>query len=71
MARAHSVWVVMGMAAPIAGFTVKHELVDWLRERMQQWPLRPPVFIYRLADGGGDGPVCTTKVWTDREFLDK
>ena len=50
MARAHNVYVVMRQSLPIAGFTVKHEMVAWLERRAKKRPLRTPVRIYRLGD---------------------
>ena len=56
MARSHSVYVVVGLAscAPgseeiLAGFTVKHELVAWLKANN-----RTPsdTSLYTMRDGG-------------------
>lgn len=42
MARSHSIWVVVGttdeMALPLACFTVKHELITWLKRRLDVFP---------------------------------
>lgn len=49
MARSHAVWVVVGIASsrPVATFTVKHELVTWMKDRIQ-----PRLFRYfRHVDG--------------------
>lgn len=59
MARSRHVYVVMGaVEVPIAGFTVKHELVAWIK-RKEHAPDSPLRFmrVFRLDDGGYPGRV--------------
>lgn len=53
MARSTYVYVVIDVLSPVAGFTVKRELVAWLR----RYPHRHHLMtVWRLPDGGpGDG----------------
>jgi len=53
MARASAVWVVLdgGRGAPVAGFTVKHELVLWLSRRASLEDLE----VWRCDDGPWQG----------------
>lgn len=52
MARSMYVYVVMYGLSPVAGFTVKHELVRWLKH-----PHRKPEWyrVVRMRDGAGAG----------------
>lgn len=50
MSRAYAIWVVTQDAEPIAGFTVKHEMITWLRRRSDVAEL----LIYRVPDGFPD-----------------
>ena len=58
MARSYSVWVVMGLHAPIATFTVKHELETWLERLVTASKTNT---VYRFRDGGSVG--CETFVY--------
>lgn len=53
MARSSYVYVVSDGLGPLAGFTVKHELVTWLRRNQ-----RPTLtlLVHRLVDGR-DGAI--------------
>lgn len=55
MARSNCVYVVMDEDLPVAGFTVKHELVSWVRRYGYE-----PLTIWRLKDNPdplyGDSP---------------
>jgi hypothetical protein len=54
MARSSYVYVVMNGDIPVAGFTVKHELVTWLGRNPGDY------VIYRLGDKGSRPPVIMT-----------
>jgi hypothetical protein len=55
MARAVYLYVVMGLhPLPIAVFTVKHEMVTWLKRQS-----RGPVRVYRYKDGAYGEEVIT------------
>ena len=59
MARSRHIYVVMGaVKVPIAAFTVKHELVAWIK-RKEHAPDSPLRFmhVFRLDDGGYPGHV--------------
>lgn len=56
MARSSYIYTVIPFAghAPAAAFTVKHELVTWIK---RYFPAKPgkferPIRVYRLPDGG-------------------
>lgn len=73
MARAHNVYVIQEIlapnGAPLAAFTVKYEAQGFLERRAKAAPIRQPVFVYRLRDGGREPEkVC---VFTEKEFMDK
>lgn len=52
MARSTCVYVVMGSDGnPIAGFTVKHELVTWLGRRQDEEFLVTSGLVWRCGDG--------------------
>lgn len=61
MARADYVWIVRdSLGDLLAAFTVKHELVTWLRRRTTGWEhtqLRESWTIDRMRDGGLGEPV--------------
>lgn len=46
MARSTYVYIVISDDKPVAGFTVKHEMVTWLLNNQGKYT------IYRLSDGG-------------------
>ena len=52
MARAKTVWVVLGSFddGPVSVFTVKHELVAWLKAH----PAWPSLHVKVFPDGGGE-----------------
>lgn len=56
MARSTYVYVVMSLFEPIAGFTVRHELVTWLHQRNRSYGYTTIAFrdlrVVRLPDGG-------------------
>lgn len=49
IARAYTIWIVnkKGLVGPAAAFTVKHELISWLKKREDAHRLS----IYALRDG--------------------
>jgi hypothetical protein len=49
MARAHTVWIVIKNKTPVCAFTVKHELISWLKENRKGWNLWE---VWKLPDGG-------------------
>jgi hypothetical protein len=49
MARAHSIWVVVEGGVPRAAFTVKHELMAWLRR--YSFETRMDWRYYKIRDG--------------------
>jgi hypothetical protein len=51
MARSSYVYIVTNANLVVAGFTVKHELVSWLRTRSYT----PTQHIFRMQDGGKGG----------------
>jgi hypothetical protein len=69
MARADYVWVVTDAThAPIAAFTVKHELIGWLKRRTVGWTdLAESWEITRLRDGGN--AVAPVRIGTAAELL--
>lgn len=55
MARSETIWLVQLMGEtvlPIAAFTVKHELITWLKRHREGWP---KYVIFRMADNPGTG----------------
>jgi hypothetical protein len=50
MARSTYVYVVLRGGEPVAGFTVKHELLTWLEHHHGNH------VVYRLGDGGAGRP---------------
>lgn len=64
MARSTCVYVVVGSDdVPIAGFTVKHELITWLGRRQDEEYLVTNGRVWRCGDGlrQGEPRVMTTK----------
>lgn len=63
MARAHSIWVPLGHSgSPLAAFTVKHEMVEWLITNYGRVQT-----VYRLNDGDHNDAY----VFLPREFFPK
>lgn len=61
MARAHSIWIVRDIAdgfkrAPIGAFTVKHELITWLK-REDVEPYELTITVVRDGNLKYTGPV--------------
>lgn len=54
MARSTYVYVVLDHVGPVAGFTVKHEMVTWLERNPGEY------LIYRLSDGGHRPAIVMT-----------
>lgn len=71
MARAEYIWLVRDPDGdPIAAFTVKHELVGWLKRRTAGWEhtdLASSWEITRLRDGGH--AIAPVRVGTAAELL--
>jgi len=70
MARSSYIYVVSSTIhqQPLAGFTVKHELVSWLQRRARDEPIRAPVSIYRLRDGASE--YDSAYLILEKELLD-
>ncbi|MHC4121526.1 MAG: hypothetical protein ACYSWO_28985 [Planctomycetota bacterium] len=47
-------WVESWELTPLAGFTVKYEMEDWLREKNRT---SDDTTVYRMRDGGEGEPV--------------
>lgn len=71
MARAEYIWVVRdGVGDLIAAFTVKHELVGWLKRRTTGWVgLAESWEITRLRDGGN--VIAPMRVGTAAELIEE
>lgn len=72
MARSSRIYVVSNLSGdPYAGFTVKHELVSWLKRRRMDAPLCPPVRIYSMRDNPRTkADVFNLKLLLEKELLD-
>ena len=59
MARGEYVWLIQPQTGrAIAAFTVKHELLDWIRLRQAgPDPLDDDAEVWRLREGRPDGAV--------------
>ena len=65
MARSTYIYIVSGSYGPEAGFTVKYELMGWLKQHL---PMRSDQHVFRLMDGWnhtGKLPVDITEWCTD------
>jgi hypothetical protein len=66
MARANAMWTVMVESCPgppEATFTVKHEMMSWLRSQEGLWPF---ITVYRSVDGRPwTGVDRTRSIWTE------
>lgn len=55
MARSHAIWLVtydgFGKELPEAAFTVKHELVTYLRQYEEKFGGFEHLSLYRMSDG--------------------
>lgn len=60
MARAYNIFVVMGLHSPIAAFTVKREMKQYVRTVFMLNPERAPLCIFRLGD---NAPLVADKQW--------
>lgn len=51
MSRAISIWVVTNMRHPVGAFTVKHQLISWLRKMQVQYGDISTYAVSRYRDG--------------------
>jgi len=69
MPRASYVYVVRLTGTLVAAFTVKHELVTWLRVRLAEAPHLEDLYrVTRLRDG--QGPETALSMGTARRVID-
>jgi hypothetical protein len=71
MPRAAYIYVVRQypLKSLVAAFTVKHELVTWLRRRLVEAPLLVDLYLVtRLRDG--QGPETALHMGTARQVID-
>lgn len=54
MARASYVWIVQRWDTVLAAFTVKHELLTWLKEHDEKWPNDIFIVRFRSSDQSTD-----------------
>lgn len=60
MARAYNIWIVTRVGVPVAAFTVRRELADWMTRLAEP----EQYLIYRMKDGGDWGH----KLYTYKDF---
>ena len=61
MARSNAIWVVTKAHDLMASFTVKHELITWLRRQVSL----EHTFVQRTPDGGAGlpGPLVAARTF--------
>lgn len=67
MSQATTIWVAQIGFAVVAAFTVRHEMVSWLRK---QDIGNPQMVVYKVPDNLGRYVASPVKVYTPAQILE-